>query len=101
MIRWMEVASDVPCQVLIVAPKRMLHHAVARNRAKRLIRECYRTRKENLYLTLREQERAIVFCLVYTHREVLPFDQVGRRMDKVIAALTEAINNQESNTDAE
>ena len=35
-----ETRFPMPAQVLIVAPKRIFHNAVDRNRAKRLMREC-------------------------------------------------------------
>lgn len=43
--RRVEPSAQVPVQVLISVPKRRLHHAVDRNRAKRQIREAYRLNK--------------------------------------------------------
>lgn len=40
--------EGVPVQVLVSVPKRLLHHAVQRNRTKRQIREAYRKNKSVL-----------------------------------------------------
>ncbi len=78
---------DHPCQVLIVAPKRKFKHAVDRNRVKRLTRECFRLRKDLLYNFLDEHGISIVFSMVYVHNEILTFDQLGHKMDKLLTAL--------------
>lgn len=78
---------DHPCQVLIVAPKRKFKHAVDRNRVKRLTRECFRLRKDLLYNFLDEHGISIVFSMVYVHNEILTFDQLGHKMDKLLTVL--------------
>ena len=40
--------AAVPVQVMVSVPKRLLHHAVQRNRTKRQIREAYRKHKAML-----------------------------------------------------
>ena len=85
---------DVPCQVLIVAPKRKLHHAVDRNRIKRLTRECYRLRKQPLIDLLRGQQKTLVLSLVYIHNEVQSFEYLGQRMDKLVAAIQHELEAQ-------
>lgn len=82
-----QTAKQSPCQVMIVAPKRKFRHAVDRNHVRRLVRECYRQRKEALYAFLREHELCIVFSMVYIHNEILAYDQLGHKMDKLLAAL--------------
>ena len=80
-----------PCQVLIVAPKRKLHHAVDRNRVKRLTRECYRLRKPAFYAFLEEHGVVIVFSMVYVHNEIMSYEQLGRKMDKLLESLEKDI----------
>ena len=71
-VQWLEVPElDVPCQVLIVAPKRKLKHAVDRNRMKRLTRECYRRHKGSLVSLLQERGMRITLSLVYIHNELM------------------------------
>lgn len=72
---------------MIVAPKRKFHHAVDRNRVRRLTRECYRLRKPAFYQFLEEQGVSIVFSMVYIHNEILTYEQLGHKMDKLLAAL--------------
>lgn len=91
-VQWM-VVSELPtsCQVLIVAPKRKFHHAVDRNRIRRLTRECYRLRKPDLYRFLEEHNLHLVFSLVYIHNELMTYEQLGHKMDKLLAALEKDI----------
>lgn len=87
-VQWLAVPStEVPCQVLIVVPKRRLHHAVDRNRMKRLTRECYRRRKEPLFQLLQDRGIHIVLSLVYIHDELMTYEQLCPRFDKLMAAL--------------
>lgn len=88
-VQWMKV--DGPCQVMIVAPKRKFHHAVDRNRVRRLTRECYRLRKHILYQFLDEHGISIVFSMIYIHNEIMPYEQLGHKMDKLLAALEKEI----------
>ncbi|MGX8713428.1 MAG: ribonuclease P protein component [bacterium] len=88
-VQWMKVEG--PCQVMIVAPKRKFHHAVDRNRVRRLTRECYRLRKPSFYEFLSKQGISIVFSMVYIHNEILTFEQLGHKMDKLLEALQKDI----------
>ena len=88
-VQWMKVEG--PCQALIVAPKRRFHHAVDRNRVRRLTRECYRLRKPTFYAFLEEQGVSIVFSMVYVHNEIMPFEQLGKKMDKLFELLEKDI----------
>ncbi|MBP5341067.1 MAG: ribonuclease P protein component [Bacteroidales bacterium] len=94
-VQWMKLDNPASprCQVLIVAPKRKFRHAVDRNRVKRLTRECYRLRKSTLYSFLDEHRLNIVFSMVYVHNEILTFDQLGHKMDKLLAALEKEIKS--------
>lgn len=87
-VQWLaEPSLDVPCQVLVIAPKRKLHHAVDRNRVKRLTRECYRLRKEPLFQILTAQGRHITLSLVYLHDSPMTYEQLSHRFDKLMDAL--------------
>jgi ribonuclease P protein component len=103
-VQWMTLESGEPLrnsatqppshpatQVMIVAPKRKFHHAVDRNRVRRLTRECYRLRKHTLYDFLQQNGLALVFSMVYIHNEIMTFDQLGHKMDKLLAALQKDI----------
>ena len=80
-----------PAQVLISTSKRRFHHAVDRNRIKRLTRECYRTRKYRLYEQLNLSGLTMTFSLQYISNEIMDFATLGRKMDKVIASLSDKV----------
>lgn len=91
-IRWMPLEADdnTPfVQVLIVAPKRKLHHAVDRNRTKRLIRECYRVHKLPLIEALSSQGKHIALSFNYLHSHNPDFHKLETTMCKLIARLIE------------
>lgn len=95
-VQWMTLESGEPLshpatQVMIVAPKRKFHHAVDRNRVRRLTRECYRLRKHTLYDFLQQHGLTLVFSMVYIHNEIMSYDQLGHKMDKLLAALQKDI----------
>ena len=48
--------QGAPVQIMVSVPKRLLHHAVDRNRVKRQIREAYRKNKMSLVEVVGEQQ---------------------------------------------
>lgn len=86
-VQWRLEPLPVPCQVMIVAPKRKFRHAVDRNRIKRLTRECWRLRKHSLCQYLSGHNLSITLSLVYVHNEELAYESLGRKMDKLLEAL--------------
>ena len=92
-VQWLTVDDGELCQVMIVAPKRKFKHAVDRNHVRRLTRECYRLRKGHFYDFLEEHGLHVVFSMVYIHNEILTYDQLGHKMDKLLAALEKEIKS--------
>lgn len=76
-----------PAQVLIVAPKRRLRHAVDRNRVKRLMRESYRTQKQRLYDTLKSRNQKLTISLSYSHTDIYEYQSIEKKVEKVIDKL--------------
>lgn len=70
-------------QVLIVVPKRKLHHAVDRNRTKRLMRECYRHRKERLLNALENCNTNMALGINYLHNATPDFHRLENSFDKL------------------
>ena len=91
-VRWMLVDDlPLPAQVMIVAPKRKLRHAVDRNHARRLIRECYRLQKQPLYDLLTAERRQLVWSINYVQQTVMPYATLCRKFGKMLAALRRAV----------
>ena len=96
-VQWLCLGTDTNhgksnlCQVMIVAPKRKFKHAVDRNRVRRLTRECYRLRKPTFYQFLQEHNLQLVFSMVYIHNEIMSYDQLGHKMDKLLSSLEKEI----------
>ncbi len=86
-VQWIATDGPAPCQVMIVAPKRRFHHAVDRNRIRRLTRECWRRRKPALYDFLQQHNLCIALSLVYVHNEIMTYEQLSRKAYKLMAAL--------------
>lgn len=86
-----KVASEPPVRVLVSVSKRRFHHAVDRNRVKRLTRECYRLHKPQLVALLQERHCAVDLSFSYSHDEILDYDTLYRKMDKIIDRLGEAL----------
>lgn len=91
-VRWMvcpkgTLPAGVRTQVLIGTSKKKFHHAVDRNRVKRLTRECYRLHKPQLTEVLATNDKEIVLAINYIHNEIFDFDVLQHKMDKLFAGL--------------
>ena len=56
--------GDSPVQLLISVPKKRFHHAVDRNRIKRLVREAYRTHKYILWTALTDKDYSLAVAFI-------------------------------------
>ncbi|MBQ6236727.1 MAG: ribonuclease P protein component [Bacteroidales bacterium] len=82
-----------PLQVVIVAPKKKLHNAVDRNRTKRLIRECYRTRKQQIADILQQRGMQLALSINYIHTTPPDFKHLQHTFDKLFESLTNELSN--------
>lgn len=91
-IHWIPVdSSGIPCKVLISTSKRKFHHAVDRNRVKRLTRECYRRHKHRLFAILNASGISILLSINYIHNEIMDSAQLDHKFDKLIPQLEKSI----------
>lgn len=63
--KFMQLPTPYPMQIAFAVPRRVLRHAVDRNRVKRIMREAWRLNKDRWYHTLREQGRQCALLLIY------------------------------------
>lgn len=91
-VHWM-VVDDLPAtvQLLVVAPKRKLHHAVDRNRAKRLTKECYRLHKPDLYAQLQKHNVKMVISVNYVHHEIFSYHTLYKKFDRIVEQIIHSV----------
>ena len=79
-----------PVEVLISVPKKRLHHAVDRNRAKRQIREAYRLQKQLLTEKI-AQGQTVDIAFVWLSDQLLPSAEVNGRMKNLLERIAKRI----------
>jgi ribonuclease P protein component len=86
-----DIQSMYPARAGFSVPKRNFKHAVDRNRAKRLMREVYRTRKIMLYEKLVAAQKQLAIMWVYKGKELPTYAQTEKVMlecmEKVMGKL--------------
>ena len=98
-VHWMlcpagTLPPGIPAQVLIATSKKKFHHAVDRNRVKRLTRECYRLHKPQLYQFLTTHNLTIALALNYIHYEIFDYQKLDHKVDRIIETLIQQIESQ-------
>ena len=80
-------------QAGVTISSRNFKKAVDRNRAKRVIRECYRLQKTSLQFILKEKGLALSLFFIYTHKEMPDYVLVKEKMHLLLQKLEEMIKN--------
>ena len=78
-------------RILVSVSKKRFHHAVKRNRVKRLIRECWRKNKAELMKLCRENNKTLDIAFVYNATVIMKYDEMEEKMKKVVERLVEKL----------
>jgi ribonuclease P protein component len=79
-----------PVKVLISVPKKRLHHAVDRNRAKRQIREAYRLQKQVLIENIPEGQ-ATDIAFIWLSDRPCPTAEINNRVRSLLERIAKKI----------
>lgn len=77
--RW----SEFPIQFTVSVSKKKFKRAVDRNRVKRSVKEAWRLHKSVLYKALEGEVNQYAFLVIYTAKEIVPFQQIEKSMLKI------------------
>ena len=75
--------------ILISVSKKKFKRAVKRNLVKRQVREAYRVRKYELIDSLACNDKKILVGFIYIEKEIKPFADIEKAMNKAIRLLKE------------
>lgn len=78
-------------RVLVSVSKKRFHHAVKRNRVKRLIREGWRKNKQELVTLCSAGNKTLDVALVYTATVILKYNEVEDKIKEVVSRLLERL----------
>ena len=81
-----------PCRIVFSVPKRSFKKAVDRNLIKRRMREIYRNHKHLLYKKFNEKQKSIHLYMIYTSKQIIPFDELKENMVKALETLVNKVN---------
>lgn len=97
-VSWLLAAPDQPAPVQVVFPvaRKRYKLAVQRNLIRRRMREAYRLHKQQyLYNPINDANIKLVLSLTYIGKEILPYQQMEKKMLKLFIQLSEqAVNGQ-------
>lgn len=88
---YMAVPKDekAPASVLITVPKKRFHHAVDRNRVKRLVREAYRARKHIVWDALADKDYSLAIAFVCITDNLPSYHLVCKSVQKALVRISE------------
>ena len=85
------------CRLLLSVSKKRFHHAIKRNRVKRLVREAWRRNKSKLYEICNRDTISLDVALVYNATVIHSYEEMYRKTAK---AVNELVNRYEKNIQA-
>ncbi len=86
-----ENQEDALPRILVSVSKKRFHHAIKRNRVKRLIRESWRKNKAELMKLCKEHNKTLDVAFVYNATVILKYGEIDEKMKKVVERLVEKL----------
>ena len=80
-------SRPVTVRLLVSVSKKRFHHAIKRNRVKRLMREAWRKNKAPLYEICERDNISVDVALVYTATVIHSYEEMLARTQKVVNEL--------------
>lgn len=80
-------SRPVTVRVLVSVSKKRFHHAVNRNRVKRLIREAWRRNKAPLYEICEKDNISVDIALVYTATVIHSYEEMLKKTQKAVQEI--------------
>ena len=80
-------SRPVTVRVLVSVSKKRFHHAVNRNRVKRLIREAWRRNKAPLYEICEKDNISVDVALVYTATVIHSYEEMLKKTQKAVQEI--------------
>jgi len=82
-----ENQDDAMPRIMVSVSKKRFHHAVKRNRVKRLVRESWRRNKAGLMKYCSDNNKTIDIAFVYTATCILTYQEIEAKMRDVAKRL--------------
>ncbi|MBR4028563.1 MAG: ribonuclease P protein component [Alistipes sp.] len=86
-----EKSATPSVEVLFSVPKRYHKRANKRNTLRRRMKEAYRLNKASIHQRTAECDKSVDLALVYSSKEVLPFNTIENAIRKILAEVSERI----------
>ena len=80
-------SRPVTVRLLVSVSKKRFHHAIKRNRVKRLVREAWRKNKAPLYEICERDNISVDVALVYTATVIHSYEEMLAKTQKVVNEL--------------
>lgn len=84
-------------RLLVSVSKKRFHHAVKRNKVKRLVREAWRKNKSELIAKCEKHKITFDVALVYTATVILSYEEIENKMKQLSLRLKNNIPHDENN----
>ena len=86
-------SRPVTVRMLVSVSKKRFHHAVKRNRVKRLVREAWRRNKAPLYKICERDNISVDVALVYTATVIHSYEEMLEKTKKAVQEMVKKYNS--------